>query len=96
MLPSKVWKFYYLHFTEELNDTAKVTHIVFDLGDILKDLSCVASAVEAEDAMYAPDLGTLGNLVVSREKQTLSGHNSSHRKAKPRGDQMNHVVKEPV
>lgn len=74
MLPSKAWKFYYLHFigehkdTEELNDTAKVTHIVFDLGDILKDLSCVASAVEAEDAMCAPDLGTLGNLVVSREK----------------------------
>lgn len=41
VLPYKVWKFYYLHFideykdTEEPNDTATVTHIVFDLRDIL-------------------------------------------------------------
>lgn len=54
--------------TEELNNIAKVTHIVFDLVEILKDLSSVASAVEAQDHTYASDLGTLGNLVVSREK----------------------------
>lgn len=62
----------------------------------MKDLSSVVSAVEAEDAMYTPDFSTLGNLVVHREKLTLSGHNSSHSKIKPRGVQMNHVVKEPV
>lgn len=54
--------------TEELNDIAKVTHIVFDSVGILKDLPSVASAVEAKDPMYTSDLGTLGNLVVSREK----------------------------
>lgn len=82
--------------TEELNDIAKVTHIVFDSVDILKDLSSVASAVEAKDPTYTSDLGTSGNLVVSREKQTLSGQNSSHHKVKPKGVQINHIVKEPV
>lgn len=102
MLLCKVWKFYYLHFidehkgTEEPNDTAKVTHTVCDLGDILKDLSSVVSAAEAEDATYTPGFSTLGNLVVSREKQTLPGHNSPHSKVKPRAVQMNHVMKEPV
>jgi len=53
---------------EEQNGAAKVTHIVFDSVSILKDLSSIASAVEAKDPMCASDLGTLGNLVVSREK----------------------------
>lgn len=81
--------------TEELNDIAKVTHRL-DLVDILKNLSSVASAVEAKDPTYISDLGTLGNLVVSREKQTLSGHNSFYRRVKPRRVQMNHIVKKPV
>ncbi|PKU44325.1 protocadherin-9 isoform x2 [Limosa lapponica baueri] len=45
--------------TEELNDIAMVTHIVFDSVDILKDLSSVALAVEAKDPTYTPDLGNL-------------------------------------
>lgn len=54
--------------TEKLNDIAKVTHILFDSVGILKDLSSVASALEAKDPTYTSDLGTLCNLVVSREK----------------------------
>lgn len=58
--------------TEKLNDIAKITHILFErsfyLKGILKDLSSVASALETKDPTYSSDLGTLCNLVVSREK----------------------------
>lgn len=82
--------------TEKLNYIAKVTHILFDSVSILKDLSSVASALEAEAPTYTSDLGTLCNLAVSREKYTLSGPNSSHCKVKPKGVQVNHIVEEPI